>query len=56
MSHIRVTIEHIPTKGKIEKWGMIAEIPPGLIDRENVGHKLAVDTVHTIAAVIKKGS
>ena len=52
-SHIRVTVEYIPPKGKIKKWGAAIAIPAETSERVTLATQLGENMVSTIAAVLK---
>lgn len=53
MSHIRLSIEYVPDKGKVEKWGTIAEIPNNDGRKQIVAAELSSLAVGTIVRVVK---
>lgn len=52
-SHIRVTVEYIPPKGKIRKWGAAIAIPAETGERVTLATQLSESMATTIAAVLK---
>ena len=52
-SHIRVTVEYIPPKGKIKKWGAAIAVPAETSERVTLATQLGENMVTTIAAVLK---
>ena len=52
-SHIRVTVEYIPPKGKIKKWGAAIAVPAETSERVTWATQLGENMVTTIAAVLK---
>ena len=52
-SHIRVTVEYIPPKGKIKKWGAAIAIPAETGERVTLATQLSESMATTIAAVLK---
>ena len=51
-SHIRVTVEYIPPKGKIKKWGAAIAVPAETSERVTLATQLGENMVTTIAAVL----
>ena len=52
-SHIRVTVEYIPSRGKIQKRGIVTRIPADMPERVALAAQLGEAMVTTIAGVLK---
>ena len=53
MSQIRVTVEYIPDRGTIEKWGNVCRIPKSLTEKLALTGQLTELMAGTIARVVK---